>query len=313
MPIDIACPNLSLDRTIEVRRAALGAVHRSVSSDARGGGKGVNVARALRTLGCEARVTGILGGYTGAAVDGLLHDEGIEADYIRVQGETRSCLTVVDPSGATVFNEEGPRLGGSVWDRYEDLVAGGLRPGSRFVCAGSFPPGAPDDAAARLVALARERGCTVVLDTARVQLERALEARPDVVKPNLHEALMILSGAVQETVESGPDALPRAAEAAVALRERGPGAVVVSAGAAGAALATKDVVETVAAPEVALRNPVGAGDSMVAALVASLERSPVLDRGALRYAVAAGSAGCETFAAGDLERARVDELAEQVR
>lgn len=308
MPIDVACPNFSLDRTIAVERAAIGSVHRSLESDARGGGKGVNVARALRSLSVEVRVTGILAGRTGSAVAGMLEDEGIDAAAVRVGGETRSCLTVLAPSGVTVFNESGPLLGRDGWARYEDLVRERLRPGAIFVCSGSFPPGAPDDAAVQLIEAAREQDSVVVLDASRVHLERALAAEPDLVKPNLHEALAILTGSTDETVTTIPDALPRAAEAATALRERGPKWVVVSAGAAGAALATAEGTQTVSAPVVEVRNPVGAGDCMVAALAALLERGRRLDQDALRFAVALGSAGCETFAAGDVDLVRVDDL-----
>ena len=312
MPIDIACPNFSLDRTIEVRRAELGAVHRSVRSDARGGGKGVNVARALRGFGVDARVTGILGGRTGSAVAGLLDDEGLDVDAIRIDGETRSCLTVVASDCVTVFNEDGPSLGRGSWERYEDLAVERMRPGAVFVCSGSFPPGAPDDAAARLLRRAREGERKIVLDASRAHLERALETEPDLIKPNLHEALALLTGQRDESVESGPDALRLAAEAAAALRNRGPRNVVVSAGAAGAGLATSSGTETVAAPAVELRNPVGAGDCMVAAFALALERRGQVDRDALRYAVAAGSAGCETFAAGVVEVARVEELVKTI-
>lgn len=308
MPIDVACPNLSLDRTIEVAQAALGTVHRSLESDTRGGGKGVNVARALRSLSVEVRVTGILAGRTGTAVAGMLEDEGIDSAAVRVGGETRSCLTVVAPEGVTVFNESGPSLGRDGWARYQDLVRERLRPGSIFVCSGSFPPGAPNDAAALLTEMAREQDCTVVLDAARVHLERALEAEPDLVKPNLHEALGILEASTDERVEAGPDALARAAEAAAALRERGSKLVVVSAGASGAALATAEGTQVASAPHVAVRNPVGAGDCMVAALAALLERGRRLDLDGLRFAVAVGSAGCETFAAGDVDLVRVDDL-----
>lgn len=101
----IACPNLSLDRTMRVEGLALGRVHRSARSDTRGGGKGVNVARALRHMEWDSLVIGLAGGRTGEAVVGLLQDEGLAHIAVDSPGETRSCLSIVSNSSLTVFNE----------------------------------------------------------------------------------------------------------------------------------------------------------------------------------------------------------------
>ena len=308
MPIDVACPNLSLDRTIAVPRLLPGGVHRSARSDARGGGKGANVVRALRALGRPASLTGILAGRTGSAVAAMLADEGTALEAVRASGETRSCLTVLAEDAVTVFNESGPALDRAGWRRYRDLVEEHLRPGSVFVCSGSFPPGAPDDAAAHLAEAARAAGCSVVVDTSRTQLERVLACEPDLIKPNIHEAAAVIAGTTEERVDAGDGALERAAEMADSLRERGPRAVVVSAGAAGAALASDDGTVTRTAPEIRAVNPVGAGDCMVAAFAALLEADRALDEAGLGFAVTVGSAGCETFAAGEVDAARVDDL-----
>ena len=309
--IVIACPNLSLDRTMRVDDLARGKVHRSAISDVRGGGKGVNVARALKCMGGAATVLGIAGGHTGAAVVGLLNDEGIDLVAVDCAGETRSCLSVLSGDSTTVFNESGPEIGAE-WDLFEAETLNALTGGDVFVCSGSFPPGVPEDAAARLVAGARERGCTIICDTSGLQLRGALGMEPDVIKPNLPEALGVLEGRDEEPVEITADALERARAAAARLAATGPRTVVVSAAAAGLAYTDAGRVHTLAAPEVAVVNPIGAGDCLVAGITLELAAAHPLTEAILTGAAMA-AASCETFAAGDLDSARVGELRRQLQ
>jgi 1-phosphofructokinase family hexose kinase len=307
----IACPNLSLDRTMRVEELALGRVHRSVQSDIRGGGKGVNIARALCHMDRESLVVGLAGGRTGQAVVGLLQDEGLSLIAVDSPGETRSCLSVVSDDSMTVFNDSGPRLEDTVWSLYEAVVLEHLTERDLFVCSGSFQPGTPDDAAARVVAKARERGCLTVCDTSGAHLARALDARPDIIKPNLPEALGVLGEADDEPVEAGAGALHRARDAALRLLERGPRIVIVSAGEAGLVYATEGRAHEVKAPRVDVLNPVGAGDCLVAGVVLELARGASL-RDAVATGTAMGAAGCETFAAGTVDPDRVRELRAQL-
>ena len=305
-PIFIACPNLSLDRTMWVELLEVGHVHRSDRSDVRGGGKGINVARALSCVGSRAAVAGMAAGHTGDAVVALLADEGIDIVATQSSGETRSCLTVLNPHGATVFNESGPHIGDAEWRRYRQLIEHHVPARGIFVCSGSWPPGSPEDAAAQLIHLAADRGCITICDTSRAQLARALPAEPDVVKPNLDEALDVLGAGVHERIDPGRG-LTDARLAARELLTRGPKAVVVSAGAAGAVFASTDEIIDLPAHDVHVVNPIGAGDCLVAGVAGGLAQGRDLQSSVL-WGVAMAAASCETLAAGELSRARADEL-----
>jgi 1-phosphofructokinase family hexose kinase len=311
-PVFIACPNLSLDRTIEVPSLGIGQVHRALRSDGRGGGKGVNVARALKCLGLRSLVLGIAGGRTGETVEHLLQDEGIEHVCVRCDDETRSCLIVLAQGTATVFNEAGPSLDRETWNRYRSKVVRRLNEGAIFVSAGSFPPGAPADAAARLVEVASAKSCFTICDTSGEQLEHVLEAAPDLITPNLAEAEALLRGSRGEAVHVGEDALDRAATSAQALVHRGYKAALVTAGEAGAALARVARVECFISPQIELQNPVGAGDCLVAGIALGMASSLDLTS-AVRCGVAMGAASCETFYAGLLDPRRAGELEQHVR
>jgi 1-phosphofructokinase family hexose kinase len=303
----IACPNLSLDRTIRVERAALGRVHRSIESDVRGGGKGVNIARALMAMDRDALVVGIAAGRTGRAVIGLLEDEGIGVVQTEVTGETRSCLTVLSEASPTVFNESGPPIGDDSWSRYESRVVDLIEEAGIFAFSGSLPPGTPVGSGARLIERARAAGCMTICDTSGEYLRVALEAGPDIVKPNLSEALALLREQVDESVDVPDNALERARDAAVELRARGPRTVIVTVGSEGLVYATGDAARTVPSPQVDVVNPVGAGDCFIAGLIVGLESGADLHE-AILTGVAMGAAGCETLPAGLVEPVRVREL-----
>jgi 1-phosphofructokinase family hexose kinase len=308
--IVVACPNLSLDRTVAVERVAPGHVHRATRVDVRGGGKGVNVARALKAMGTSASVVGVCAGHTGAAVVGLLAGEGIETLGVAAPGETRSCLAIVSDATVTVFNEPGPILDASVWTDFEERVAALLEPGIIFVCSGSFPSGVPEDAARRLVRRAGRSGAITICDTSREQLANALSSAPDLVAPNLAEAEWLLHGRTTESVAEGPGALGRARAAARHLSERGPAAVLVTAGAAGAVLAHETGTATLQTYEVTVTNPIGAGDCLVAGTALGLARGDDLVSSA-RTGAAMAAASCETFAAGVIDPRRVESLLQQ--
>jgi 1-phosphofructokinase family hexose kinase len=302
---------MSLDRTLEVPRLQRGHIHRARHADIRGGGKGVNVARALRCVGVDAPVIGFSAGHTGHAVLGLLADEGIDVFSVRSGGETRSCLTVLSSGDVTVFNESGSPIDAESWGALEAEVAARLRPETVFVCSGSFPPGAPSDGAARLVTVARGLVATTICDTSSEQLRAALGAAPDLVAPNLAEAETVLGGGEEEPVDAGEVALDRAAGAASALAARGAAAVLVTAGAAGAVLVSgRDPPVALPAHEVEVVNPVGAGDCLVAGIALGVAAGRDLVASA-RRGMAMAAAGCESFAAGMLDPGRVDELLRQ--
>jgi 1-phosphofructokinase family hexose kinase len=311
----IAGPNLTIDRTLTGGELRPGAVLR-FAARASPGGKGVNVARGVQALGGSPTLVGFLPGHTGAAAAAMLAEEGLALRGVRCRGELRSTAVILEPGGrSTVINEDGPEIDWDEWARYERAVADALEAGARLlVCSGSLPPGAPGDAYGRLCRVAGEHGARCVVDCSGATLRAALDARPDVVCPNVTEAEAALTGADDgpDAVEASSDARPRALAAAAALVERGARAAIVTAAAAGAAVAGPGDFAWLPAPVVAVRNPIGAGDALVAGLAVGLEQgSPLPD--AARAGVAAGAASVEHEHAGRLDPERAAELLASIR
>jgi 1-phosphofructokinase family hexose kinase len=302
----IAGPNLTLDRTGTIEALRPGEVLRFERVVVTPGGKGLNVARAARSLGFRALLVGFVPGETGRVGARMIAGEGVELRAVPCDGELRSTAVVMERDGrTTVLNEPGPEISAAAWAAYEEAVAAELPAHGALVCSGSVPPGSPADAYGRLARLAADAGRPCVVDAGGDTLARALEAAPDVVCPNVAEA--------EEALGAGADRAlairSRAEAAAAALVARGARGAVVTADAAGAALASADGTRAwLAAPRIAgVRNPVGAGDVFACGLAAALERGePLLE--AARRGVAAAAASVEWPTAGELDPARAAEL-----
>jgi 1-phosphofructokinase family hexose kinase len=311
-----------------------GQVLRATSATLTAGGKGVNVVRAAQALGASAPLAGFTAGSTGGLAAALLAAENVTLRSVEAPGETRSTTIVLAEDGTTtVLNEPGPTVNEVLWASLEQVIAQRLDEAMSssseavghktvmLVCSGSVPPGCPDDAYARLVAIARDRSLPVLVDASGALLLVALRAGPSAVTPNLAEAEAALTGAhvsgggsatdsaAPETVQVDPaDARERCRDAAAELHRRGAAVAVVTGGAAGAAVATSGAVEWAPAPVVSVRNPIGAGDAFAAAYAVATIRGAA-PAAAVRFAVAAASASVERDLAGALDPRRARELA----
>jgi 1-phosphofructokinase family hexose kinase len=310
-PVLIACPNLTIDRTLTIDELRPGEVLRFESAAVTPGGKGVNVARVAREMGAPGLLVGFVPGRTGAASAHMLADEGLVLRGVEVGGEIRSTAVILERSGrVTVFNEPGPPLASGDWGRYEAEVAVALERQGVLACSGSLPPQAPVDGYGRLTALARARGALAIVDVTGAALDAALAAEPDVVTPNLAEAEGLLHGRADETVDAGDVEVvrARALDAARALVARGARRAVVTAAEAGAAVADGDEAWWLPAPRVAeVVNPIGAGDALVGGLALALERGEPF-AAAVAAGMATGAASVETAVAGVVVPSRVAEL-----
>jgi len=304
----IAGPNLTIDRTSTIPALRPGEVLRLANIAVTPGGKGLNVARAARSLAAPALLVGFLPGHTGRAAAALVAEEGVTLHGIPAPGEIRSTSVLFEPGGrATVLNEPGPAIDEALWIEYEGAIDDALTDHRVLVCSGSLPPGGPVDGYARLAARAKDAGARSLIDANGPVLAAALAVHPDIVTPNLAEAENLIHGRSGELVGAVEDARLRSLLAARELVQRGAVAAVVTAAAAGAAVAWDDEPTWLDAPAARERNPVGAGDALAGGLVAALEAGAELLE-AVREGMAAAAAAVETPKAGALDPRRMREL-----
>ncbi|MEX0716693.1 MAG: 1-phosphofructokinase family hexose kinase [Planctomycetaceae bacterium] len=251
------------------------------------GGGGLNVARAVKILGGEARALWTKGGHSGEMMHRLLDDEEVPHSPIPIADMTRENLIVYENvTGLQYrFGMPGPILTEADARACLEAVARLDADAEFLVISGSLPPGVPDDFCAAIARCA-PAGCKVVLDTSGEGLRRGLECPMYLIKPNLRELGQLAGEEIHEDRD-----IVRAARAVI---DAGRAEVVfVSIGRGGALLVTREQVEHVRAPTVPIRSKVGAGDSTVAGFVLSLSLGRAL-REAARFAVAAGAAAVMT-------------------
>ncbi|MEU5993416.1 1-phosphofructokinase [Spirillospora sp. NPDC047418] len=272
--------NPSLDRTIEVDVLTRGAVIRARSARLDPGGKGVNVSRALLANGVASTAVVAVGGADGDQLHRLLAAEGMRVRAVRVQGRTRSNVTIVEPGGVdTKLNEPGGALTAAELEEIGSVVVAEAGAASWVVGCGSLPPGVPDDTYAALCRRFAPDGIRVAVDSSGPALRAAVAAGPDLIKPNREE----LAEAVGGPVHTVADVVGAAAE----LRARGARAVLVSLGAEGAVLVDDDGVLTGEAPVAGPRSTVGAGDALLAGFLAAGARGARALTEALAWGAAA--------------------------
>ena len=300
--------NPALDVTHYVDGADWAGVNRPHEVHVRAGGKGLNVARTLRALGQQVKVTGLAGGCTGQALASGLDGTGIEVGLTEIAAETRRTFLVADSArGQTaLFNEPGPAVSAEEYHAFAGAYEQALAGAAAVVLTGSLPPGVPDDAYARLTKSAASAGVPVILDASGPPLRFGAAAGPALIKPNLAE-LETVAG--RELWTGGEPDLQAIEEAAgeLAATGRGSTAVVVSLGATGLLAVAPEGTWHARPPGHVAGNPTGAGDAVVAGLADSLVRGQDWPA-SLRHAAALGSATAGAPVAGDFAAADYEGL-----
>lgn len=276
-------PNPALDYTVRVDAFELGrrAKYRDPRIDP--AGKGINVARMVRRLGEPTLALGFAAGPTGDLLRQGLDKEGVPHEFVSVDGLTRINVTLLTGPEGSATHVHGPGQGVSASDvrRLLDRISAALAHARIVVLSGSFPPGLDLGFVADLVGLARRGGVRSLIDTEGDLLGAAVDAKADLVKPNLIEAGEYLGRElrnVDDAVAAAREIAGRGAGSAV-LTMRGDGAVGVASGSAW----------HVRSPREEVVRAIGAGDSFAAGLAVGMFRGASMPD-ALRLAAAAGAA-----------------------
>lgn len=294
--------NPAMDKTAEIDCLRPRALNRLAGVVSDVGGKGINVSKTIAALGRQSVACGFLAGQTGRSIEQTLCQwpgGGIRPDFLTVPGETRTNLKLVEPGGElTELNEQGPRLSPADLDALAQKLEGYAAPGTLFVLAGSVGPGVPPELYRDLTRKLKQRGAKVFVDADGPLFARALEAVPDIIKPNAFELGQYF----------GLDHTPEGEELiglGRTLAARGIGLVCISMGGEGACFVQGERVWRAPALPVTPRSTVGAGDAMVAAIACGVEEDlPLEDCLRLGMAVSAGAVTTRGTRPPDLETVR---------
>lgn len=278
-------PNPALDRLVIVPGFRTATVTRVEAVRETAGGKGLNVARAVRTLGAAVRAVGPLGGATGRYVADLAAREGLDAQWAWIAaGETRTCTLVADLAthDTLALNERGPDFAPEDWALFTALAHAQAAEAMLITCSGSLPPQVAPAAFTAFLAALAARGTPIMLDTSGAALAGTLTLPLALLKANQHE--------IAEALHVAITSLDDAARVARRLIVGGPAQIMITLGAAGALLATNSgEVWHARPPAVQIVSDVGSGDAALAAFAVAALRGDAASV-ALRHAVACGTA-----------------------
>jgi 1-phosphofructokinase len=256
--------NPAIDQTVSIPDFQAGQVNRVIASQSDPGGKGVNVASFLADFGLPVSVTGFLGENNTYLFERLFAKKGIKDHFVRIPGSTRTGIKIIDEVNRQTTDVNFPGLA----PRPQDIEAlfrvidGLAETCDWFVLSGSIPAGVPADIYQRLVVSIQTRGKSVALDTSGEGLRQALSVKPDLIKPNVIELAEVLGRPL--------NSFELKEQAVAELTQQGIPTVVISMGEQGAIFAQSDEMLIATPPPVAVKSTVGAGDAMIAGIVAGL-------------------------------------------
>jgi 1-phosphofructokinase family hexose kinase len=301
--------NAAIDKTLEVPSFTPGRRHRTVGQTTMPGGKGVNIARAIKQLGQPVIATGLAGGSTGTRIVEALSDESILNDFVRIREESRTNTVVLDPTTGlhTEINERGPAVAGQELQLFREKLLYLAQGASICVFAGSLPRGVEHDAYCSLIREVRRLGVTTMIDTEGEPLRLAMKAEPDLVSPNELESEELVGHEFNDSNDRAQAVLEMTrlgAREAIMTVSDGCYAKVIDEG--GTALVRVQIQEQEA------RSVVGSGDAFLAGYVAARYggQEPI---DCLRFGVACGAESTQHFGAGVIDAGRVERLVHEVQ
>ncbi len=281
--------NPSLDEWVRLPSLRVGALNRAEALGRYPGGKGINVSRVVHELGGATIAYGLAGGHDGLILRELMNRLKILHEFVTVPGQTRNNYKIRTdrPHALTELNTAGPAVSATALRALERRMTRRRPRPQVLVCSGSVPPGVPAAIYQRWIRAFGRLGMRVVLDASGEAMRLGVRARPWLIKPNRHEAEEVLGRRIRTRLH--------AVHAAQQLVARGASLVVLSLGAEGAMLASRDQERVWMAqlPKVKSDSAVGAGDSVVAGFLVGWQGGRSLLE-AFRLGVASGTATAMT-------------------
>ena len=263
------------------------------------GGGGINASKAIARLEGESFCVFTSGGANGSMLEDLVKKESIAFQSIKTKNWTRESFVAVDDNTNSQYRFGFP--GSEISEQEKNNIIQTiqeLRP-KFLVLSGSLNEGLPTDFYQQIAVLTKKLGSKVIVDTSGEALKKVLETGVYLIKPNVGELAKLIG---VERLE-----MDEVVHAAQKLIEKGSAEiVVVSLGPQGAVLVTATQTEFVPAPNVVKKSTVGAGDSMVGAMVWALSQNKSLKE-VVQWGVACGSAatmneGTQLFKLEDAKR-----------
>lgn len=297
--------NAAIDKRYVINDFKIDEVNRATECAYFAGGKGLNVSRTATIAGADVLATGFVGGHAGEYILEELTKQGIRSDFVKVEGESRSCLNIYDAINKTQTEILEPGVTISTDDlelfikKYDSILTNC----NVVAISGSVPKGLGTDVYPALVKLAKEKGKKVICDTSGALLEEVIKHGPSMIKPNADEIKMLTgkdADSEAELIEAGREFVKSGVEQ-----------VIISLGASGSLLIREDVVLKASVPRIDAVNTVGCGDCMTAGFAMAFEQN-MTPEDSLRHASAMSCAAAMTEETGFLRMEDYNRIYNQI-
>lgn len=296
--------NPSIDTLYNLEFLKIGCVQRVENVKKSAGGKGINVARVLKQLGITCTCTGFLGGYNGLYIKDELKKIDIKDEFIKIDGETRVCLNIIDENKkSTEILEKGPFVKDLDIIRFERHLETILDETTILVASGSLLQGLDEQYYNMISIMCEEKNIKFILDTSGKYLEKALGSKIYLIKPNIEELEYI----TKTNIKSKDDVIYQAKK----LLDKNIENVCVSMGKDGMIFLNKDNIYEVKIPEVEIENTVGSGDSSIAGFVYGLANNYNIQQ-CLKLSNACGISNAMNSNTGYVEKEKVKDLISKI-
>ena len=299
-------PNPCVDKTVFLGQMDVGKKNVCTRATTIPGGKGNNVARAVKSLGERSAALVLVGGPTGKhVVDMITKEDRVTCHPVWIEQHTRTITTVLeeDSHRQTPLFEPGPKVDAAERELFVATVVSQLRNTTILTLNGTVPDPMMQDCYARIITKAKELGVPVILDTHGPELELGLMAEPFMVKPNDGEAAELVGFPLTDDASRW--------KAIDAFHDRGVRLVVLSLGPNGVMASDGNERLHVQPPAIEEVNAVGSGDSLVAGIAVGLKRGWPLEQ-TISWGVSAGTANAMSWDIGHFSQTEVEAIAQQV-
>lgn len=288
------CLTTTLERNWIIPNFSIGGFYRVQQEFIFAAGKGVNVARVIKTLNGQVLCTGFVGGFVGQFFKSLVDQEGIQGCWTETSTETRESITVFDPEtsqDATSFCPVGPAIQESEWEIFVVRLRSLAENVMNICISGNIPPGISAGQFSALVVELGRRGSQVWLDISGPMLAVGAKAAPFAIKVNAKEISGLAGRQVQD--REGALEISRALRKAYAIP-----LIVVTLGPGGSACSSEWgdwVIQPVPYPKII--SSIGSGDAFLGGLLVQYEQGAPLAE-CLRAASAAAAANTQRLGPG---------------
>ena len=296
--------NPALDRFIVVEQLLAEDTSRILSETAYAAGKGINVSRVIRELGGHSAALGLVGGYEGLQLEGLLINAGVMSDFTRISGETRTNIILREQTKGRqyVIGAAGPEVNATeIGMFYQNFNQ--IQNMEYLILSGSLPRGVTPNLYGQLILAGKKKNAFIVIDSDGKSLRESIEYQPTCIKPNTYE----LSRLAERELQTESEIMGFCEK----IHQKGIPYILVSRGRKGLLLSSVKQKIKAIAPPVEVDSTVGAGDSVVGGFVLAHSRGKDL-ADCVRLACAAGTATAQTPGTELCHRAGVEAILPRV-